>query len=190
MVSRTRLFVVALLFGIALSACEVEVGSFGASIGGDANFSVTMYQGQDVVGGEQVDLKEVVDQAPLVLYFYGGQCEQCLGEFSTLQAFYDEHKDDITVLAVDVGHLIAPGNLEDGRKLLAEANVTIPAGYASDDSVVLTHEIDTLPITSFYRKGAGRYRARVSGGLWQSDLLDNVDEILGQLQGSQPTGPL
>ena len=170
----------ALLLAIVLAACEVEVGGFGASVGDEANFAITMYQGQDVIGGEKVDFEEVIDQGPLVLYFLGSQCEQCPSELSTLQAFYDQHRDRLTVLAVDVGHLMATGNRAEGKGMLAEANTTFPAGYADDPFVVQEHEIDELPTTSFYKKGSMHYRVRVSGGLWESDLLENLDEILSR----------
>ena len=172
-------WVLAALLSVSIfTACEVEVGGFGASIGDDANFSITMYQGEGDVGGEQVDVRAVADREPLVLYFFGGQCEQCAGELSVLQAFHDEYGDRLTVLAVDVGHLMPEGKEQGGRVLLAEANATFPAGYTDDASVIRNHEIDVLPTTSFYKKGAGHYRHRVSGVLLQSDLLDGLDGLL------------
>ena len=45
---RVGMFVVALVAAATLAACEIEVGNFGASIGGNApSFTITMYQGQD-----------------------------------------------------------------------------------------------------------------------------------------------
>ena len=169
---------VALLLTVVLAACEIEVGSFGASIGGEEDFSITMYQGQDAVGGEEVTLKQVLDQKPLVLYFFGGQCERCQQELSALQTFHEEYEDRLTILAVDVGHLMATGSLEDGKLLLTNARVTFPVGYSSDPLLLREQEIEMLSTTSFYKKGAGGYRVRVSGGLSESDFLDGVDEIL------------
>ena len=54
---RVSIFVAALIVASTLAACEVQIGNFGASIGNDPSFTITMYQGKDAIGGETVTLE-------------------------------------------------------------------------------------------------------------------------------------
>ena len=170
------LFIAALL-AASLAACDIEVGNFGGSIGDAPSYSVTMYQGQDVIGGEMVTPEQVQDKGPLILYYFDAECEPCLSGLRVLQNFYLENPSRPTVLAVYVGRLTGKGGDEDARRLLDEADATFPAGFTDDGFVLEEHELDLFPATSFYKKNRS-YRARVSGSLFREDLQGNVAEIL------------
>lgn len=170
------IFVVALMAAATLVACEVQIGNFGASIGNDPSFTITMYQGQDAIGGETVTLEEVQDKGPLVLYYFDAECERCPHGLQVLQSFYAENQDGPTVLAVFIGHLTGKGNAEDARRLLAEAGAAFPAGFTTDAFVIDEYNLERLPTTSFY-KGGGHYLKKLSGGLLESDLRKNAEEI-------------
>ena len=103
-------FVAALLLVVSMVACEVEIGGCGVSVGDRPNFSITMYQGQDAVGGATVTLEQVQDLGPLVVYYFDAQCEGCVDGLRVLQNFYAENQDRPTVLAVYVGHLTGAGD--------------------------------------------------------------------------------
>ena len=170
------LFIAALL-AASLAACDVEVGNFGASIGDAPSYSVTMYQGQDAIGGETVTLEQVQDKGPLILHYFDAECEPCLSGLRVLQNFYAENPGEPTVLAVYVGRLTGKGGDEDAKRLLDEAGATFPAGFTDDGFVIEEHELELFPATSFYQKNR-HYRARVSGSLFREDLQENVAEIL------------
>ena len=174
---RAGTFVVALMAAAALVACEVEVGNFGVSIGGDApSFNIAMYQGQDAIGGETVTLEEVQDKGPLILYYFDVECEPCPLGLQVLQRFYSENQDGPTVLAVYVGHLTGKGNDEDAKRLLAEAGATFPAGFTADAFVIEEYDLEAMPTTSFY-KGGGHYLSNLSGILLESDLRKHAEDI-------------
>ena len=97
-VTRAQILVIALLLSVSLAACEVEVGNFGVSIGDAPSYAITMYQGQDAIGGETVTLEQVQDKGPLVLYYFDAQCEPCLDGMRVLQNHYAENPDEPTVL--------------------------------------------------------------------------------------------
>ena len=172
---------VALLLAASLVACEVEVGNFGASIGDDPDYSITMYQGQDSIGGDSVTLRDVQDRGPLVLYYFDGDCELCLAGLRALQNFYvenyAENPNRPTVLAVYVGRLTGKGDDEDARRMLSAAGATFPAGFTNDDFVIDEYELELFPVTSFYKDG-DNYRATVSGALFEETLRENVKSIL------------
>lgn len=174
---RVTLFMVALALAALAAACDVEVGDFGASIGDAPDYTITLYQGQDSIGGETVTLREVQDQGPLVLYYFDAECEACLDGMRVLQNFYAENPDGPTVLAVYVGRLTGKGNDEDARDMIAEADATFPAGFTDDSFVLEEYELELFPATSFYKKNR-HYRSRVSGGLFRDDLQENVPELL------------
>ena len=174
---RVGMFVVALVAAATLAACEIEVGNFGASIGGNASsFTITMYQGQDAIGGETVTLEEVQDKGPLILHYFDVECEQCPGGLQVLQNFYAENQDGPTVLAVYVGHLTGKGNDEDAKRMLAETGATFPAGFTTDAFVIEEYDLEAMPSTSFY-KGNGHFRSKVSGGLLENDLRKSAEGI-------------
>ena len=103
--------------------------------------------------------------------------KKCLYGMRVLQNFYAENPDGPTVLAVYVGRLTGKGGDEDARHLLAEAGATFPAGFTDDSFVLEEHELELFPTTTFYKKNR-HYRSRVSGGLLESDIRENVQEIL------------
>ena len=175
---RVSIFVVALMAAATLAACEVQVGNLGVSIGDDPSFAITMYQGQDAIGGETVTLEEVQAQGPLILYYFDAECERCPHGLRVLQSFYAENQDGPTVLAVFIGRLTGNGNDEDAMSLLAEAGATFPAGFTTDAFVIDEYNLEMLPTTSFY-KGGGHYLKKLSGGLLESDLRKNAEDIQG-----------
>ncbi len=56
------------------------------------NFSFTLYQGEDKLGAEKLDLAQLHGK-PIVLNFWAGLCPPCRAEMPDLQSFYDESKD-------------------------------------------------------------------------------------------------
>ncbi len=168
----------ALLFLIAAVACEIEIGNFSISAGpGAPGYPITLYQGEDVFGGEEVDFDQVKAAAPLVVYYFHGQCEQCRGELALLETIAGEYTDDLTVLAVDMGPATGMGDSEDAKALLIEAGAVFPAGFTTKTSIVSTHEIETIPTIAFYR-AEGHYRSKLVGILTEEDLREGVEDIL------------
>ena len=168
---------IAVVLVALLLACDIEVGNMGVSIGDAPSYSIKMYQGQDAIGGETVTLEQVQDKGPLILYYFDAECEACLDGMRVLQTFYAENPDQPTVLAVYVGRLTGNGGGGEARQMLAEAVATFPAGFTDDSFVLEEHELDLFPSTSFYKSNR-HYRSRVSGLLQESDLRENVAEIL------------
>ena len=76
----------AMIVAMALVACGSSAQSASSSTNafndgtptesGDLapDFLITMYQGQDVVGGEEINLRSLVGEKPIVLNFWAGLC--------------------------------------------------------------------------------------------------------------------
>ena len=163
----------ALVLTVAAIACGNSTTDNSQSIVGDESsssgelapdFSVTLFQGQDVVGGDEVSLHSLFGDKPIVLNFWAGLCPPCRAEMPDLQRFYDGFKDDVTLLGIDVGQFTGLGTRRDAQNLLKELGITYPAGYTGDDSVVRKYEVLGMPTTVFINAD-GTVFETWSGGL-------------------------
>ncbi|MFQ5930995.1 MAG: TlpA family protein disulfide reductase [Nitrospiraceae bacterium] len=123
-------------------------GSGGGELAPD--FSITAYQGENLLGGTEVTLSELLAQGrPLVLNFWAGLCPPCRLEMPDLQAVYGEYQDRVLLFGLDVGPFIALGSQEDGQALLQELAITYPAGTTTDPEVVRAYQVLGMPTTYF-----------------------------------------
>lgn len=115
------------------------------------DFQITMYQGQDEVGGQNVRLTQVLAKGkPVVLNFFAGLCSPCRAEMPDFQKRYDAGgKDQYVMLAVDIGPYTGLGTREDGKALLRELNITFSAGTVFDEDILTGYQIFGMPSTFF-----------------------------------------
>ena len=150
----------AVVLAVAAIACGSSTSSTGASqsiIGDESSssgdlapdFSVTMFQGQDVVGGQEVSLHSLFGDKPIVLNFWAGLCPPCRAEMPDLQAFNDKFEDRALLLGIDLGQFTGLGNTDEAKELLAELEITYPAGFTEDASVVRDYQVLGMPTTIF-----------------------------------------
>lgn len=141
------------------------------------DFPVIVLQGQDVLGGERVGMASIVGQKPVVLNFWAAECLPCQGELPVFQNFYDAYRDEILVLAVDLGQFTGQGTPEQGRQLLAELGVSIPAGYTEYTEVLPRYEVLSIPTTVFV-KTDGTIHHKWNGALNEEVLMEKAEEML------------
>ena len=168
-----------LILTVAAVACG---GSGGGSTGsGDPapDFSITMFQGQDVVGGQEVNLHDLVGQKPIVLNFWAGLCPPCRAEMPDLQAFSEKFEDKVLVLGIDLGQSFGLGSQQDAQDLLDELEVTYPAGFPNDANVFQDYEIFGLPATVFI-DAQGEIFTKWTGALNGDVLEEKTLEMLAQ----------
>ncbi|RME42281.1 MAG: TlpA family protein disulfide reductase [Chloroflexi bacterium] len=146
--------VVAIIGAFALS----RAGSGGSGSAGTAagraiaalDFEITLYRGAEALGGEKLNLSDVLRQGkPVVLNFWAGQCPPCRAEMPGFQSVYDEMEDQFILLGVDIGPYVGLGSREDGKKLVQELNITYPVGTTFDPSTVARYKIRGMPTTVF-----------------------------------------
>lgn len=184
---------VAVIGVLVLAACTSAVadqttsGSTGeADSGGSAlpfDFEITAYQGADALGGEQLDLSDVLAQGkPVVLNFWAGLCPPCRLEMPDLQAVNDEFGDRIVLFGLDVGPFTALGSREEGQALLEELGVTYPTGTTSEAQVVREYQITGMPSTFFIAPN-GEVVRKWTGLLTEAKMAELVEELL-EVSGS------
>jgi thiol-disulfide isomerase/thioredoxin len=156
---------------LALAACTANVA--GGSSSAMPDFPITPYQGQEVLGTEEIAFSDIVGKGkPVVLNFWAGLCPPCRAEMPEFQEFYDRNKDDVIVLGIDVGPFTALGSSDDGKSLLEELGITYPSGTTSEPGVVADYEIRGMPSTYFITADGELFRTWT--GFLNKQVLDDI----------------
>ena len=146
---RSRWVTVATVLAVLLAACS-SAADPGVSSGGSPassspageklaqDLSFTPYQGSDVLGEGNLTISSLQGK-PLVLNFWAGLCPPCRAEMPDLQEFYEENKDRVNLLGIDVGQFPGLGDQASAKALLEELDVPSPAGFTNDGGVMRDH---------------------------------------------------
>lgn len=139
--------------------------------GAAPDFSLTLYQGSDELGAETLNLSQLQGR-PVILNFWAGLCPPCRAEMPDLQQFYDESRNEVLLLGIDVGQFTGLGNREDAQNLLQELGITYPAGFTEDASVMQKYEVLGMPTTVFIDSNGEIFRNWT--GVLDRDTLDQI----------------
>jgi len=181
----------ALVLMVALTACfsSARGGSSSTNAFNDGspssskdpapNFSIIMYQGQDVVGGQEINFSDLLGQQPIVLNFWAGLCPPCRAEMPDLQEFNEKFQDRTLLLGIDVGQFLGLGNEENAKKLLNELGVTYPTGFTNDSDIIQNYKVLGMPTTVFI-DAQGKIFSKWTGALNLEVLEEKTIEMLSQ----------
>jgi thiol-disulfide isomerase/thioredoxin len=90
-----------------------------SSIARATDFQLSVYQGEDLLGGEEVKVSELLAQGkPVVLNMWTGLCPPCRVEMPDLQEVSEEYQGRVLLVGLDVGPFVGLGSRGDGRALL------------------------------------------------------------------------
>ena len=156
-----------------------------ASGGGSAeasDFSFTLYQGTQELGSKDMELSRL-EGRPVVLNFWAGLCPPCRAEMPQFQQFYDEFKDDVTLVGIDIGPFMRLGSHQDAEDLLRELGVTYPAGFTNDGSVPRKYGVTAMPTTVFIKPNGEIFDKR-SGAIDRNILARITTDMMAD-QGQQ-----
>lgn len=163
--------IVVLLLGFGIFQVFTGAGSVSA-------FNVSLYQGQEILGGDDINFADLLDDGkPVVLNFWGGDCPPCRAEMPAFQNVFENHEGELTFLGVDVGTFFGLGTRQEAIDLLNELNITYPAG-SSNRSPVVNYSVTALPTTIFFGAN-GEVFDRASGALNESRMESIVSGMLG-----------
>jgi thiol-disulfide isomerase/thioredoxin len=164
-----------LAVALVAAACGGDDGDEAAPV----DFDLGVYQGQDVLGGDEVAFGDVLGTGtPVILNFFAGQCPPCLVEMPWLEAAWQDHGDDVLLVGIDIGPFTGLGSNESGQTLLDQLEVTYPAGYAVDDTPVRGLEVTNMPFTVFF-DGDGRIVDSHGGILTEQQIRDWFTRLAG-----------
>jgi thiol-disulfide isomerase/thioredoxin len=142
------------------------------------DFQIAVYQGEDILGGQEVDFSGVVGQGkPVILNFWAGLCPPCRLEMPDFQEVHEEFGDQVTLVGVDVGTFTGLGDEQEGRDLLEEVGVTYPAGTTANVDVMRAYKVIGMPTTVFISPD-GEIVESWTGLLTKDKMVELVEELL------------
>ena len=147
------------------------------------DFEIVAYQTGPGLTGERMQFSAVLDQGlPVVLNFWAGLCPPCRAEMPEFQEVYDEYRDRIVMLGIDLGPFTGLGSTDQGRALLNELGVSYPAGTTEDADVIARLQVLGMPTTLFVTADGG-VAAKWTGILTKEKLIEHVEELLAVADG-------
>jgi thiol-disulfide isomerase/thioredoxin len=143
-----------------------------------ADFEISVYQGEDVLGGQSVRFSELFAQGkPVVLNLWAGLCPICRAEMPELQEVHDEYRDRVLLIGVDIGPFVGLGSEGDALALLDELEITYPAGNTSDATIMRDYKVLGTPATYFF-KPDGKVIQQWNGLLTTEQTVGYIEELL------------
>ncbi len=143
-----------------------------------ADFQITLYQGQDVLGRQEVQFADLLGQEkPVILNFWAGLCPPCRVEMPDFQEVYAEYGEEVLLVGVDVGAFTGLGAHEDALALLEEVGATYPAGTTPDAVVVRDYQVIGMPTTVFIKPN-GEIFEKWTGLLTRDKLVELTQALI------------
>ena len=143
-----------------------------------ADFQVSVYRGEEVLGGREVAFSSLFQQGkPVVLNFWAGLCPPCRAEMPDFQAVSEAYSDKIILLGLDIGPFVQLGSRDDGRALIEELNITYSTGSTMNREVVSAYRVLGMPTTVFLTPD-GRAHRTWTGLLTETKMVELVEELL------------
>lgn len=156
----------------------------------ESGLSITLYQGQDVLGGDILKVESLMGEKPVILNFWAAESPPSVHNLGVFQSFYEKYGDRVLVLGVDVGIPTGQGTPEQGMGVLAELGITFPAGYTKSQGTLASYGVTGTPTTIFINEG-GDIHDRWTGALSEEVLTQKAEEMLAEakqeLRTSLPT---
>ncbi|MES2209355.1 MAG: TlpA disulfide reductase family protein [Chloroflexota bacterium] len=170
--------VVVALVIVAGAVLSTQGGTSDSTKQGDRlGVTLVAYQGNDLLGGQRVDLGTVVGQGkPVILNFFAGLCPPCRLEMPGFERAWERHRDEIVLLGADIGPFLSLGSHDDAKRLLTDLGITYPAAYV-EENVVGRFNVVGMPTTIFYA-GDGREVGRSTGVLTEEQLENAISQLL------------
>lgn len=126
--------------------------------------------------GKAVNFEEFVGK-PIILNFWASWCGPCKTEMPVFQKVYEETKDDIVFLMVNLTDG-AQETKEKAQKYIQDNGYTFPIYLDSDSDAAATYGIYSIPTTIFIN-AKGEVEAGHSGVLTESLMRQGIALITG-----------
>lgn len=141
------------------------------------DFTLLLYQGQEILGSPQPRFHDLLGNQPLVLNFWASNCPPCSREMPGFEKVWRRYQGRVVFLGLDVGQFAGLGGPEDSRRELRRLGITYPAAPASDIGALQGLQVQALPSTYFITPRGTIYKRWV-GNLDEAKLTELVEELL------------
>jgi len=171
-----------MLWGGLAIVVAVAIGlivSFQSDAGGSSpDFRMAVYQGQDILGGDEVDFSQVFRHGkPVILNFWAGLCPPCRAEMPGFQRVYDDLGGEFTLVGVDIGPFVGLGSHDDARQFLKDFDIRYPTAYAVNGNPVRDYSVQSMPTTVFITPDGQVFYKRI-GFLPEDQLRSKLQDLL------------
>lgn len=127
--------------------------------------------------GNKVQLSDFVGK-PIVLNFWASWCGPCKVEMPEFDAMYQEKKDEVHVLMVN----LTDGNretVEKATEYVNEEGFTFPVYFDKDMSAAIAYQVYSIPTTYFFDE-TGSLVTYAMGTISKEDLQTGIELIMPQ----------
>ena len=143
-----------------------------------ADFPVMLYQGEEVLGGTEINFSETLSHGkPVVLNLWAGLCPPCRLEMPDFEAVHGEFGEEVILFGLDVGPFTNLGSSAEGQALIQELGVTYPAGTTTDAQAVRAYGLIGMP-TTYFIKPNGEIHQQWTGLLTEDKLAELIEELI------------
>ncbi len=165
-----------------IAACGDDNGGGGSSNGNgepEHDFAFVPYQSiGDPDGETEMMFSELFEEGkPVVLNFWAGQCPPCRAEMPHFQQLADEFEDDFILIGIDVGVFTGLGTEQNALDLLAELDITYPAGRALERDPLIDYNATGMPTTIFFTAD-GEISDKRIGLILEDEMREKLDDLI------------
>lgn len=152
------------------AAMKEIIARNGIEIGKSApDFELTKLDGTNV---KLSDLKG----KKVILNFWATWCGPCQQEMPDMEAFYNEHKENVEILAVNYTPSEKGGGEEKVSNFIKEKGITFPVLLDKNIDVTTAYKVITIP-TSYFIDTKGVIQDKFIGPMTQKEMEKRVAKL-------------
>lgn len=127
------------------------------------------------IDGNVVSISNFYDK-PIILNFWATTCPYCLNEIPEFNDVYQEYKDTIHFIMMDVAGFNGE-TADKAKQYVSENDYSLPFYFDTEESVMDIFGINSLPMTLFIQKG-GEMTAYANGQCDAETLKKGISMII------------
>lgn len=131
----------------------------------------------------EVSKKQLIGSKPTLIHFWSVSCGLCKEAMPEVNAFRDQYKEELNVIAVHMPRSEKDMDLTDIKKIAAQHDITQPI-YVDND-MTLTDAFDNQYVPAYYVfDKAGQLRHFQAGGSGMKMLEKRVNRVLDEMRNA------
>ncbi len=131
----------------------------------------------------EVSKKQLIGSKPTLIHFWSVSCALCKEAMPEVNAFRDQYKEELNVIAVHMPRSEKDMDLSDIKKVAAQHDITQPI-YV-DNEMTLTDAFDNQYVPAYYVfDKAGQLRHFQAGGSGMKMLEKRVNRVLDEMRNA------
>lgn len=131
----------------------------------------------------EVSKKQLIGSKPTLIHFWSVSCGLCKEAMPEVNAFRDQYKEELNVIAVHMPRSEKDMDLTDIKKIAAQHDITQPIFV--DNDMKLTDAFDNQYVPAYYVfDKTGQLRHFQAGGSGMKMLEKRVNRVLDEMRNA------